>query len=427
MAQEKKWFERAFVQPMSRFANFRIIKSISAGFQSGVSILMVGAMLSVLSIVLGWLPAVSASAFLTKFNAVKDLVFGVNGLVFTYGIAAANAKLNKTDQQAVGFLAIAVFFIFMKPSITVDENYTSVFTTPFARFGMQAVFVSMVAGIWAGEVSAFFKRHGWIMNSEGVPDIAKVWFENLIAGTFIVLSAWVVADVLNINLHTIFNNLLTPLMGILGSFGGWILVVSLPPLLFYFGIHPASIMSLVGPVYYAALANNVQLLAAGLTPTVANGFFVVNMGTLFLMNIGGAGATLGLNILMLFSKNGTTKKLGQLAILPSILNINEPIIFGLPILYNPVLFVPFVLGNFVNAAIAYVALDMGSVAIPSTYSLLTYLPAPLTAYLLTQDIKAVILIFGLIAIDMLIWAPFLRIHEKTFAIRKSTDGRKVTT
>jgi len=116
-----------------------------------------------------------------------------------------------------------------------------------------------------------------------------------------------------------------------------------------------------------------------------------------------------------------------LAILPSILNINEPIIFGLPILYNPVLFVPFVLGNFVNAAIAYVALDMGSVAIPSTYSLLTYLPAPLTAYLLTQDIKAVILIFGLIAIDMLIWAPFLRIHEKTFAIRKSTDGRKVTT
>ncbi len=412
MAQEKKWFEKIFVQPMSRFANFRVIKSISAGFQSGVSILMVGAMVSVLSIIFSLIPGLNTSAFLTKFNVLKDLVFSITGLVFTYGIAAANAKLNKIDQHAVGFLAIAVFFIFMKPSITVDENYTSFFTAPFARFGMQAVFVSMVAGIWAGEISALFKRHGWIMNSEGLPDIAKVWFENLIAGTFIVLSAWVFTDILNINLHTLFNALLTPVMGILGSFWGWILLITLPPVLFYFGIHPASIMSLVGPVYYASLAKNVQLLAAGLAPTVANGFFIVNMATLYMMNIGGAGATLGLNILMLFSKNKSTKKLGQLAILPSILNINEPIIFGLPILYNPVLFTPFIFGNFLNAVIAYIVLDLGLVAIPSTYSLLTYLPAPLTAYLLTQDIKAVVLIILLIGIDMVIWAPFLKIHER---------------
>lgn len=421
MAQEKKWFEKIFVQPMSRFANFRVIKSISAGFQSGVSILMVGAMLSVLSIILSLIPGINTSTFLTKFNVLKDMVFGITGLVFTYGIAAADAKLNKMDQQSVGFLAIGVFFIFMKPAITIDENYTSIFTTPFARFGIQAVFVSMVAGIWAGEISTLFKRHGWIMNSEGLPDIAKVWFENLIAGTFIVLSAWVFTDIFNINLHTLFDNLLVPLMGILGSFWGWILLMTIPPLLFYFGIHPASIMGLVGPVYYAALANNVRLLAAGLAPTATNGFFVVNMGTLFMMNIGGAGATLGLNILMLFSKNKSTKKLGQMAILPSILNINEPIIFGLPILYNPILFIPFIVGNLVNAVVAYITLDLGLVAIPSTYSLLTYLPAPLTAYLLTQDLKAVALIFLLIAIDMVIWVPFLKVHEGNLSIKDSME------
>lgn len=420
MAQNKKWLEKIFVQPMSRFANFRITKSISAGFQSGVNVLMVGAMLSVLSIIFSLIPGINTSVFLTKFNLLKDLIFGITGLIFTYGIAAANAKLNKIDQQSAGFLAIGVFFIFMKPSIMVDENYTSIFTAPFARFGMQAVFVSIVAGIWAGEICALFKRHGWIMNSEGLPDIAKVWFENLIAGTFIVLSAWVFTDIVNINLHTIFDTLLIPVMGIMGSFWGWILLVTIPPLLFYFGIHPASIMSLLGPVYWAALAKNVQLLAAGLAPTVANGFFIVNMGTLFMMNLGGTGATLGLNILMLLSKNKATKKLGQLAILPSILNINEPIIFGLPILYNPVLFIPFILGNFINAVIAYVVLDLGWVAIPSTYSLLTYVPAPLNAYLLTQDFKAVVLILLLIGIDMTIWAPFLKMHERNLLSKDSS-------
>jgi PTS system cellobiose-specific IIC component len=420
MAQNKKWLEKIFVQPMSRFANFRITKSISAGFQSGVNVLMVGAMLSVLSIIFSLIPGINTSVFLTKFNLLKDLIFGITGLIFTYGIAAANAKLNKIDQQSAGFLAIGVFFIFMKPSIMVDENYTSIFTAPFARFGMQAVFVSIVAGIWAGEICALFKRHGWIMNSEGLPDIAKVWFENLIAGTFIVLSAWVFTDIVNINLHTIFDTLLIPVMGIMGSFWGWILLVTIPPLLFYFGIHPASIMSLLGPVYWAALAKNVQLLAAGLVPTVANGFFIVNMGTLFMMNLGGTGATLGLNILMLLSKNKATKKLGQLAILPSILNINEPIIFGLPILYNPVLFIPFILGNFINAVIAYVVLDLGWVAIPSTYSLLTYVPAPLNAYLLTQDFKAVVLILLLIGIDITIWAPFLKMHERNLLSKDSS-------
>ncbi len=415
MSWAKKWSEKIFVQPMNKFANFRIIKSISAGFQSSVGILMVGAVLSIFSIIFNLIPGLSTSDFLIKFDLLKDLVFGISGLVFTYGIAAANAKLNKVDQHTVGFLAMTVFFIFMKPSITVDENYNSLFTAPFARFGLQAVFVSIIAGIWAGEISALFKKHGLIINSEGLPDIAKVWFENLIAGTFIILSAWVVTDILNINLHTLFNNLLTPIMGILGSFWGWILIITIPPLIFYFGIHPASIMSLIGPVYFASLAKNVQLLAAGLSPTVANGFYVVNMGTLYMMNIGGAGATLGLNILMLFSKNKSTQKLGRLAILPSILNINEPIIFGLPILYNPILFIPFIMGNFINAVIVYFVLDFGLVAIPSTYSLLTYLPAPLNAYLLTQDFKAVILIFILIGIDMVIWAPFLKIHERNFS------------
>lgn len=423
MAQEKKWFDKVFVQPLSKLANFRVIKSISAGLQSGVSVLMVGAMLSVISIILGFIPGVSESTFVAKFDVMKDLVFGIAGILFAYGIAAADAKLNKTDQQAAGFLAIVVFFIFMKPTFSVDENYNTVFSTLFTKFGMQSVFVAIVAGIWTGEVSAFFKKRGWIVNSEGLPDIAKVWFEYLLAGTFIILSAWAFTDLLNVDLHTIFNNLLTPLMGIFGNFWGWTLVMSIAPLVFYFGIHPMSVLPIVTPIYYLSLATNVELLASGLEPTVANGFFVANVATWLLLNIGGTGSTLGLNILMLFSKNKAVKKLGQLAIVPSLLNINEPVIFGLPILFNPVLFVPFVLGTLINSSVTFLVMNWGWVNIPATYALASYVPAPINAYILTEDIRAVLLILVLIVIDMVIWAPFLKMHEKSLAAKEAAAGK----
>ncbi len=412
MAQIKEWLDKGFVQPMNKLANSRVIKSISIGIQSGLSVLMVGAMLSVISIILGFIPSIKESAFLTNFNTMKDLIFGIASILFTYGIAAADAKISKIDQQAAGFLAIAVFFIFLRPSFTVDEARTTIFSTPFSRLGAQSIFVAIVAGIWTGEVSAFFKKRGWIINSEGLPDIVKTWFEYLISGMFIILSAWAFTDILNIDLHTIFSNLLAPIMGIFGSFWGWMIITSLTPLVFYFGIHPMSIvLSVVIPIYYASLANNVGLLSTGLAPTIANGFYIANLATLMFVGIGGTGSTLGLNILMLFSKNKMIKKVGQLSIIPSILNINEPVIFGLPIVFNPILLIPFVMGTVVNSLITYFTMYWSWVAIPSSFALISYMPAPIKAYLVTQDFRSVILVFALIIIDMVIWVPFLRKYE----------------
>lgn len=420
MTQEKSWFEKNIIQPLGKFANFKIIKSLTIGMQSIVSILIIGAMLSIVSIILGFIPSISESEFVSKFNIMKDLVFGVAGVLTAFGVASADAKQNKIDQQAAGFVAIVVYFIFMNPTFTVDEYHTTIFSTPFARFGLQGIFVAMVAGIFSGEVSAFFKKRGWIMNAEGLPDIAKVWFEYLIAGTFIVLTAWVFTNILNVDLWTLFTKLLTPLMsGVLGTFWFWLLFNMLSPLLFYFGIHPMAVLSIVLSTYYMALVNNVELLSTGLAPTVANGFAVANVGTMVMLSLGGSGNTLGLSLLMLFSKNKAVKKLGRLAVLPSILNINEPIVFGLPIVLNPVFLIPFIFGTVFNAAITYLVMNWGWVAIPSSYATVSFIPSPIMAYMQTQDVKAVVLILVLIVVDMLIWLPFLKMHEKNLAAKET--------
>jgi PTS system cellobiose-specific IIC component len=423
MSEKKNLFEKIIVKPLNKFANFRVIRSISSGFQSSVGVLMIGAFLSIISVILGFIPGIAESAFVVKFNVLKDLVFGLTGILFTYAIAAADAKITKTDEKSAGFMAIVVFFIFMKPTLAVDENYVTTFVAPFARFGLQSMLVSMVAGIWAAEIAALFRKQKWMLNSDGLPEIAKTWFEYLFAGTFIVLSAWAVSYLLDFDLHTIFNTLLAPLLGIFSSFWGWVLISVIGTVAFFFGIHAASVTSLVSPIYYIALMQNIELLNSGLDPTVENGFIIINMGFMLFMSVfGGAGATLGLNIDMLFSKNKSIKKLGRMALFPSLININEPLIFGLPIFYNSVFLVPFIGGLIINSALAYGVFYLGWVNIPSTLALLQFMPAPFGAYLLTNDFRAIILAVVIILLDMVIWWPFLKMHEKNLAAAEAKEN-----
>ena len=248
------------------------------------------------------------------------------------------------------------------------------------------------------------------MNSEGLPEIVRTWFDYLIAGTAVTLSAWVFAVLLNIDLFTIFSTMLVPVIDIFSSFWGTLLLACSGPLLFYFGIHPLSVIYPVFTLHIAAAARNADLLASGLAPTVSNGFIINNYGTLLMINLGGAGSTLGLNFALLFSKSKTHRNLGRLAILPGLLNINEPLIFGLPIIFNPAFFLPFFIVPVINQAITYFVMYFGWVKIPASLALSMHIPSIINAYILTEDYRAVILVLLLIILDALIWVHFLRKH-----------------
>src|SRR5699024_532526 len=129
------------------------------------------------------------------------------------------------------------------------------------------------------------------------------------------------------------------------------------------------------------------------------------------MILGGAGATIGLNILMLRSKSKQLKTLGRLAIVPSIFNINEPIIFGTPLVLNPVLAIPFVLVQVVNGTLSYLMMSFGILG--KTFSYVPWTtPGPIGAMLSTLDYKAFFWVLLLIVLDTLIWYPFFKAYEK---------------
>ncbi len=411
MVEDKLWYEKYFIVPLNRFAGNRVIKSISGGINGGVNILLIGSFLSIISIVISFIPGLNETSIAIRFSKLRDLVFGIVGIFFAYSIASSNAKYNKIDKQSAGFFAIIAYFIFMRPEFVADEAGMTFIKVEFSRFGANGIFIAIVSGLWAGEVSNFFKKRGWVISAEGLPDIIKTWFDYLIAGTFVTLSAWIFTGLFNIDLFTLFSSLVAPIVQIFTSFWGGLLFAIAGSLLFYLGIHPLSVLTPVLAVYIAATAHNADLLVQGLAPTVANGFLINNMATVLLLDLGGAGSTLGLNFAMLFSKSKFHKKLGQLAIFSSLFNINEPLIFGLPIMLNPTFFMPYLIVPVMNYVIVYFVLYVGWIRIPSSLAF-SYIPTFLNAFILTEDYKAIIIVVLLTFMDALIWIPFLRLQAQ---------------
>ena len=129
------------------------------------------------------------------------------------------------------------------------------------------------------------------------------------------------------------------------------------------------------------------------------------------MTIGGNGATLALALLCLRSRSKQVSAIGKLGIVPVCFGVNEPIIFGLPVMYNPLMFIPSILNMVLNAGITYGAMAIGLVNKPFAYPGWN-VPAPIGAFLSTMDIRAVVLIEVLIVINLLVYCPFCKAHER---------------
>ena len=115
-----------------------------------------------------------------------------------------------------------------------------------------------------------------------------------------------------------------------------------------------------------------------------------------------------------------------MGIVPAFFNISEPIIFGVPLMMNPMFFIPFLLTSTVNAIIAYVCMMTGLVA--KTFALLSWnMPSIFGAYLSTFDWKAVVLVVALIAIDALLYYPFYKAYEKQLVAQEEADEASAET
>lgn len=237
---------------------------------------------------------------------------------------------------------------------------------------------------------------------------------------FVVVPALLLFLILKFDIHSFMLFLFAPLQEFFAgnNAGGMIVLILLITLLWVAGIHGVSIIgALARPFWVNASDKNTEIA----TDQGLSSLFYGKVEELSILSepfyqwfvwIGGAGATLGLIVSMLIvSKSKYGKSITAASAIPSIFNINEPIMFGFPIVMNPVLILPFILAPLTMGVLSYLAMLFGWVAIPYLVPAWT-LPAPVGAYFATLDWRAIILCIVMIAVAIAIWFPFAKIYDK---------------
>jgi PTS system cellobiose-specific IIC component len=222
---------------------------------------------------------------------------------------------------------------------------------------------------------------------------------------------------LGVSLTAALNVAIAPLGELGDSLTALLIITLVETLLWTIGIHgPALLAAVVLPVYINLQLQNTEALAHN-QPLP----HIVTVSMFLFVFPGGAGATLPLVLLLLRSKVKRIRRVALATLLPSIANANEPLMFGLPLVLNPTLSIPFVVAPLVLAVVSWWAMDLNLVAKPAYYIPST-VPLPIGVFLATKDWRSVVLIVVDVLIALGIYAPFVNAYEQQERRREAPAG-----
>ena len=408
----------------ARAGTQRHIMAVRDGFIGAMPFMIVGSFLLVFAFppfspdttfTLGqWWLAMSKNYFneiMTPFN----MSMGIMACQISAGIAYNLAQRYKIDAFPCAMLSLMTFLLIAAP---MKDG-----TLPANFLGGTGIFTTIIVGIYVTELMRFLKiRNIGIKLPEQVPEKIRQSFNLLIPALIVILTIYP----LNLFIQHQFGMILPdaimaifkPLISAADSLPAILLAVFLAHILWFAGIHGAAIVGgILQPFFLVNLGLNQAALAAGqpLPHTFVEPFWS------FFIVLGGSGATLGLVLLYMRSKSAHLRSIGKLGIVPACFNINEPVIFGSPIVMNPVLFFPFIVAPMVNATIAYTAATTDLIG--KVISLVPWTaPAPIgAAWGAGWQMGNGLLVIGLIVLDLLIYLPFFKVYEKQLLAQEAEN------
>ena len=352
------------------------------------------------------------------FDIPVSATFNLIALFVAFLVAQQLAKQFELDSIAVGLLSLASFLILTPLGNTSEFGQVITFTW----LGSKGMFVAMVIGVVTVKIFHFFvKRDILVKMPDGVPPEVIKSFEALIPGTVILATALLLRVGME---HTsygtihdfVYKMLALPLRALGTSYIGSILTVFAISILWSVGINSGSMVNgFVRPFWLENQAENIAALQARqpLPHVITEQFFDM-------IWMGGAGVTLSLLLaIVIFAKSKHIKSVGAIGIVPGIFNINEPVLFGLPIILNPIMLIPFNIVPIVMVTTQYIAMNIGLVSKPLGVAFPWPTPAVISGFITVGDLSGALIQIVNLIIGAMIYLPFLRIIDK--ASKKEED------
>lgn len=398
-----KWMEDVLAPPFQRLAGQRHMRSVRDGVVSTIPFIIVGAFF----LLAAFLP-IGDGDYWQKFLGpwygwfltAYGMTFGLAAIMATFMIGYTLAMSYKVSGPHAGMLSIMAFLLF---------NPATDGKIPTDFLGPQGYFVAIVSAIFATEVYRFFIQRKITINMPaGVPPAVAGSFAALFPTVVVAIVVWFIREPLGFDPNAAVSTLMKPFVMAVDSYPGvvaYMLVWNFPWLL---GVHGMIIDSVADPITLGMLAQNAAAQTAG---TELPHIVTKNFYTIFAMT-GGSGCTLALVLMLLRAKSARMRTIGRIELPLAIFNINEPIIFGLPVVLNPIMMIPFMLAPIAVATVSYVAFWGGFVH--KTFLMVPWaIPNPIASYLSTGgDWKAVIVSLVNIVVAGLVWYPFFKIYDK---------------
>lgn len=301
-----------------------------------------------------------------------ELTIGLVALIVAFGASASLAKQYRLPERLCGLTGCLAFLLFIGFR---DNGATNIF------LGGMGIFTALISSTYSIEIVRFFYKKGWCIRlPEEVPVMTRNGFQLLIPLLVVMLSISVINALLLQSTGRILPELISeavrPLVVASDTLTAVLISLFICNLLWFVGIHGALIITgIMNPFWMTYLFENQQALAAGsatLPHIYLQGFWD------FYLLIGGIGSTLPLVFMAMRSRSRQLKSVGKIGLLPSLFNINEPILFGFPIIMNPVFLLPFLFVPLINACIAWYLTHLG--VLDRAVAMLPWsMPAPLGA------------------------------------------------
>lgn len=269
--------------------------------------------------------------------------------------------------------------------------------------------VSLVAGLFSGLIMSLFGSFSFFGEDSALPDFVSKWFDNMLPITVIMFVGWGLIYGLNFDMFEIIVRVFKPVSDIAQTLPGFVLLNFLVVFIYSLGISGWVLSPITYSIQLGAIAANAAAVASGGVATNIYVYEVIQTGWI---TLGGLGATLPLVIMMCLSRVGRIKAIGRACIVPSIMNINEPVIFGAPVAWNPFLMLPMWIGTVVISITTYLSMSMGFVTIPSKVFNLWYVPFGISTFTVNQDVRGLIVLAINIVLLFMIWYPFFKAYEK---------------
>ncbi|HGD5875010.1 TPA: PTS sugar transporter subunit IIC [Streptococcus agalactiae] len=378
-----KFDSQKIITPIMKFVNMRGIIALKDGMLAILPLTVVGS----LFLILGQLPFkglnqaianVFGPEWTEPFMQVYSGTFAIMGLISCFAIAYAYAKNSSVEPLPAGVLSLSSFFILMKSSYIPVKGEAIADAISKVWFGGQGIIGAIIIGLVVGAIYTWFIQHHIVIKMpEQVPQAIAKQFEAMIPAFVIFLLSMIVYLIAKVTtggtfIEMIYDIIQVPLQGLTGSLYGAIGIAFFISFLWWFGVHGQSVVNgIVTALLLSNLDANKSLLAA---------------------------------------KSKQYKALGKVAAFPAIFNVNEPIVFGFPIVMNPVMFLPFILVPVLAALIVYGAIAVGFMQPFSGVTLPWSTPAIISGFMVGGWQGALVQIV-ILAISTAVYFPFFKIQD----------------